>query len=339
MKKRLLKPPREDSAIFLEPSLSHILNRLKSVRSAGTAHQLDFFNPGVAAKFLLLDYLPHPLKKIIFVDTDKVSLSIRMLSSKGSLYLDFVRSEEPLENIFLDDRGKAADFFARLHERLMSYPFEEKGEIMDNFLKYKEIFMRNCRKKFLKEILAESLLEFYGLETDYYFLSELLKSKKYDEFVLRIYREGFTFREVFNTALDEYKKTFRFRYKNYPFAHLKEGELPFWIVKEKKRLPCFRKDMDSSSSKGVKIYPRAFTLTLFLRLYYTDFFIHGIGGGNYEWVQDRLIERFFKSTPLLYAVVSGTYYLKGYDKRDYPFFLYSPAKLTKSFSSNLNALR
>ena len=82
------------------------------------------------------------------------------------------------------------------------------------------------------------------------------------------------------------------------------------------------KDFDTSL-----ILPRAVTLTLFLRLYRLDLFIHGVGGGNYEWIQDRIIERFFKQKPSPYAVVSGTFLIDEYKERNFPYFFYSPEKI------------
>jgi hypothetical protein len=40
-----------------------------------------------------------------------------------------------------------------------------------------------------------------------------------------------------------------------------------------------------------------------------DFFIHGIGGGNYDHVTDAIIERFFGRTPPNFMVLSATLHL------------------------------
>ncbi len=55
-----------------------------------------------------------------------------------------------------------------------------------------------------------------------------------------------------------------------------------------------------------RISPRALTLTMFMRLLVADNFIHGIGGGRYDQVLDRLIVRCFEITPPAFAVTTAT---------------------------------
>ncbi len=71
-------------------------------------------------------------------------------------------------------------------------------------------------------------------------------------------------------------------------------------------------------------------MTLFLRLYKTDIFIHGVGGRNYEWIQDRIIEKFFKNPPPPYAVISGVFLSKGFKTRDFPYFFFNPGRIKGS---------
>jgi hypothetical protein len=55
-----------------------------------------------------------------------------------------------------------------------------------------------------------------------------------------------------------------------------------------------------------RIAPRAMTLTMFLRLLVADQFVHGIGGGRYDQITDRVIERFMGMTPPAFAVTTAT---------------------------------
>ena len=177
------------------------------------------------------------------------------------------------------------------------------------------------------------------IERDYYFLSDLLKNKCYEEFFRKIYVECDLFREIFNAVIDEYGTEFRFRYKNFPFPKLQEDELPFWIVHKNKRFRCFRKDIETSDISKLTIFPRAAALTIFLRLYRLDVFIHGIGGGNYEWVQNRMIERFFKKTPPSYTIISGTFLLENHKERDLSYFFFPPETIRESVYSYLGKLK
>jgi hypothetical protein len=50
-------------------------------------------------------------------------------------------------------------------------------------------------------------------------------------------------------------------------------------------------------------------LTLFLRLFCCDLFIHGVGGGRYDLVTDGICRRYYASEPPAFAVASLTMYL------------------------------
>ena len=49
----------------------------------------------------------------------------------------------------------------------------------------------------------------------------------------------------------------------------------------------------SLEAHGFKIRTRALTTTMFARLFLADLFIHGIGGGIYDELTDRIIERYY----------------------------------------------
>src|SRR5207245_1778024 len=59
---------------------------------------------------------------------------------------------------------------------------------------------------------------------------------------------------------------------------------------------------------GVRLSPRALTLTAVLRLLVADQFVHGIGGGQYDQVLDKLIARHFRLEPPRFSVTTATLY-------------------------------
>jgi hypothetical protein len=59
---------------------------------------------------------------------------------------------------------------------------------------------------------------------------------------------------------------------------------------------------------NLRISPRALTLTTFFRLLLADQFVHGIGGGRYDQVTDRLIASFFGIQPPYFSVTTATLY-------------------------------
>ncbi|PHQ34570.1 hypothetical protein [Rhodopirellula bahusiensis] len=66
-----------------------------------------------------------------------------------------------------------------------------------------------------------------------------------------------------------------------------------------------------AASPEFKLRPRALMTTMFARLVLSDLFLHGIGGGKYDQLADRIIAQFFGITPPSLQVVSGTIRLPG----------------------------
>jgi hypothetical protein len=108
---------------------------------------------------------------------------------------------------------------------------------------------------------------------------------------------------------------------------LKDGELPFWVVQGGERYGLNKKEFSPSDLLKYTILPKASPLTTFLRMHESDIFLHGVGGANYEWVNDRIMERFFNVEPPLYYVMSATFYIDPFYQRDFPFFLMNPDEI------------
>jgi hypothetical protein len=195
--------------------------------------------------------------------------------------------------------------------------------------KYVQICMGLDRDMPLRERLAESFVRFSGFEVPYHFLSDLFAGDAFSDFFLRILEDAQRFREVYNRTLHRYGKRFRFRFRNFPFPELKNGELPFWTEQKGVRRQ-FRVDRFSVRNiPRCTILPKASPLTLFLRMHYCDLFVHGVGGANYEWVNDRIAEEFFGVELPPWAVLSATFHLGDVPERDYPFFFMAPQQVRR----------
>lgn len=57
---------------------------------------------------------------------------------------------------------------------------------------------------------------------------------------------------------------------------------------------------------GLRLGPRALSLTMFLRLFASDLFVHGIGGGHYDQVLDAILRDHLGLEPPTFAVASAT---------------------------------
>jgi len=159
-------------------------------------------------------------------------------------------------------------------------------------------------------------------------------------FVALILQDARRFAESYNRALSEYRDQRGIRGDAHPIPNLsiseKRIELPLWIspaAGQRSRLHvgfgpggalevfagetpvCMidtgRLYMEPVSALSPalgpwRIRPRALVLTMFLRLFHCDLFIHGIGGAKYDVITDSIIRDFFRVEPPGYACVSAT---------------------------------
>jgi hypothetical protein len=177
------------------------------------------------------------------------------------------------------------------------------------------------------------------------------------------------FLAVYNGVLAEYRRERRIRSTAHPAPDLAvEGEwreAPFWIwtAEDPRRRRLFArqtgKEIDITDRGkievrlpggnpeaaverlaelrrgGVKIRSRALTTTLWARLFLGDLFIHGIGGGNYDRMTDRIIERFFKVPPPEFLVLSATLHLPiNPEKQTYYYSSSQPCETGKDICSS-----
>ena len=160
----------------------------------------------------------------------------------------------------------------------------------------------------------KSLEEDFGIENPEVPVSWMCDTDGFYHFVLHILYEAERFAKIYNEKLSEYRSIHKIRSKANPLPDLKIMgnliELPFWVWKaEGQRAKCYRVNegedikitdgvdilvilkksegaMENLSrlkvlmETGIKIRPRAITTTMFSRLFFSDVFIHGIGGQN-----------------------------------------------------------
>ena len=165
-------------------------------------------------------------------------------------------------------------------------------------------------------------------------------------FFLHITANAKSFVDIYNAKLREYRKLKRISSKANPLPDLMEKgfvvEIPFWmwkrdeprkslfasiannnrisIICENKIVEHFDFDGRSRSTKnleklrmlisnGIKIRPKAIANTMYSRMFFSDLFIHGIGGAKYDLITDEIIREFFGAEPPEYATISATLHL------------------------------
>lgn len=185
-----------------------------------------------------------------------------------------------------------------------------------------------------------------GLDYEIATLSPILSSVPWLMFVYHVLARARTFARQYNDALAEYRAEQGIDSATRPMPDLAINpasiELPFWLdeLKNSRRdraevevrgtaivLRCPDRDdeleLDPSApadaaaqalaaflnKNALRLTPRALTLTMFLRLFVADLFVHGIGGGRYDQITDRLIRAHFGIEPPTFAVTTATLYL------------------------------
>ncbi len=155
-------------------------------------------------------------------------------------------------------------------------------------------------------------------------------------FVADIALRAEAFVESYNGELAAFRARTGTRSLAQPFPDLRvEGdllELPLWDLSDRGRrtvwtragehpalvvegagevaLPSDCADAPAAVLGGhMLLAPKALVLTMFQRMFVSDLFIHGVGGGRYDQVTDGVIRRFYGVEPLPYVVASMTMYL------------------------------
>ena len=185
-----------------------------------------------------------------------------------------------------------------------------------------------------------------GLKHQAMLVSPMLFSHTYLTFVHHVLSRATQFSADYNAALADYRTEtgITSTMRPMPDLHVTDTavEIPFWLddLADGKRTRAeVRRSSDTwvLAAKGsefvlnadgegetvaaelerwlranqLRLSPRALTLTTFLRLLVVDQFIHGIGGGRYDQVTDRLLVSHFKIDPPRFAVATGTLYFPG----------------------------
>jgi hypothetical protein len=197
------------------------------------------------------------------------------------------------------------------------------------------------------EIFAEirrSVERKHGLQSTEFFSRDLVQTQSFRLLLLHLIEKCSDFQRIHNTALQHYRQAHRIRSTAHPVPDLKqtgnEFEIPLWVHTNHnaRRRAVFvgrEKDIryltdqteillrwstrDSDEhilsalarleETGVFLRPRALLTTMMLRLLIADWFIHGIGGGKYDQLNDRIMGEFFGITPPGFSVISGTLFL------------------------------
>jgi hypothetical protein len=282
-----------------------------SARSSGplilAGHQPELSHPGVWAKHFALNGLASkvggtPLNLIVDNDTLKsnsVHVPIFDANDPASVHLEAVPFDRPApESPYEDRRILDPDFFRSFPDRVAptwhNWGFEPLlPRVWQSGATIAEAFTS-------ARLHSERAWGCRNLELR---VSRLSGTDAFVRFARHLVQDLPRFREVYNAAIQQYRRNNGIRSHSHPAPELAGNEAPFWLNTATGRARA------TPSSDLSSLRPRALTLTLFTRLCLADFFIHGIGGGKYDEVTDQIFRDYFGIDPPAYQVLSATLHL------------------------------
>jgi hypothetical protein len=307
-----------------------------------TGHQPELYHPGVWAKDFLLQRLADEIGAAaidVVVDSDGFdSVGMRIpcmgpepLSCRADLAVGGKEGCYGCAPVPTDDAIR--EFERAGGDALATLPVAAPLHNFERFCT--EIRSAAPGTRNLAELVTLARRRYEGSAgTDYLELpiTLLAASRAFTRFVAHIALDARAFAEAYNSALAGYRERTGTRSAAQPFPDLAIGaddvELPFWLVGPDRRTVWARttggaalvadgavlcelgSDAPTASERlcasGVALAPKALALTLFVRMFVADLFIHGVGGGRYDQVTDDVIRRYFGVEPPSFAVASLT---------------------------------
>lgn len=175
-------------------------------------------------------------------------------------------------------------------------------------------------------------------------LSLLCDTRPFRRFALHLFDQIEKVHKAYNSRLAEYRQIHRLRSVAQPMPDLRSNgrwlETPFWfwtLTNPRRRALWMRRigsdieigdpqecwtlhdsmrspdqnedELSSYRAGGFFLRPRALTNTMFLRLFASDCFVHGIGGAKYDQITDLLIQDLYGFLPPETITASQTTWL------------------------------
>jgi len=250
----------------------------------------------------------------------------------------------PLEHQPLPSKRQMEQWFDSL-ERLELLPvLRERVELIRKVMEPSYRQARNLVEFYtlVNHTLAQSL-SLNWLELP---VSQFCETQSFWAFVGDLVVKSHVCHQSYNDALRDFRQENNLRNPSQPLPDLGGGhhakaarEMPFWVFRPQQprralwvsqepgrwvfsdgqeELGVMDLGAERSSQKviddlqriftqqNISLRPRALTLTIFTRLFFADYFIHGIGGARYERVTDRFIRKFYGCDPPAFACASAT---------------------------------
>ena len=307
-------------------------------------HQPELFHAGVWYKNFALHQIARrhgALSLNLVVDTDTAKPALLHAPSQGRMVrvpFDRSTSETAYEERTVAEEATFAELPRRMAPIVARWNFEP---MLASF--WRDVMVQVERTPLLGERFAaarRTVERRWGCMQREVPMSRVCQTEAFAWFACSIVNDLPVFHAVYNQTVQDYRRENDIHSRSHPVPDLAVNgdwlEAPFWAWRKGQTrrgklfvrrmpqawmlrlgnddwpsIPCGdpTRSIDawrSLEAHGYKIRSRALTTTMFARLFLADVFIHGIGGGIYDELTDRLIERYFRMPAPGFLVLSAT---------------------------------
>ena len=284
-----------------------------------TGHQPIIYHSGLLIKEQLLVQAADNLSAIpvnVIIDTDagdagKVTWPVirngELAIQQGSL----VRGEGAL---FIEQQVAAKpqliELFSRIRDDLREAKLDKAARSVEQVEKL-YLALAGEPISVANSIVRRSITGHLPLEIPLSVISALPAVQRW---LLAIVKDGARCAATYNQTLDAYRLSHKIKNGANPFPNMKiEGdtiELPLWRINRAGRYPIVLKGGEPFElANGETLAPRGGIVTLLLRGYCSELFIHGLGGARYDLFVDEFALRYLRDSLPRFVVASRTRHL------------------------------
>lgn len=314
---------------------------LKTENLIVTGHQPIWHHPGILAKNIVADKFARQQKGLcihLVVDHDIGDSDMILPFSSDGLALDFMKipGEENQRQIPFELRNKPD---LKIINNLINSITKNCPE---NFCcrLWLEYLKKNSQTILSLKNLADIITSLQavlnnalGIEMLYLPTSLMSQSNSFLKFSASIIKNYEKFTYIYNDAVSKNTTHSNFKFLNVDNAG--KTPLPLWLVTACGLRSCLYVKKTGSatitistmsrnlaeiditadmipqlksilSEYQLSLRPKAVTMMLFVRLFLSDLFIHGIGGGLYEKITDFILDNYYNSKKTAVAIATAT---------------------------------
>jgi hypothetical protein len=302
-----------------------------------SGHQTELYHPGVWIKLALMDRLAKNTAGRalqISVDSDSPKhLNLRYPSGSVDITPE-LSAQAQWSGLLCSPKSEYLQSVQKKIADVRQWDFRSLlPDFVSNLIKHSNDAVN------LPQALAEAMRELdrnLGLSYELTMSQPIWASEPFLAFVSHLLNHAEEFARCYNQALAVYRQHERIKSSGRPMPDLATDadkiELPFWlddlsnggrerldveIANNRATLKVKNKIIDCTHlspselavicpENQIRIAPRALTLTMFLRLFACDQWVHGIGGARYDQITDQIIRDFFHIDPPKFGVATAT---------------------------------